>query len=99
MTYQESKKIDFTVDLIWWGSPQLTTSFLTGIKNYFCMYYNWYLYQLSMQAVLITDIVKNGISATDIIANPIIGTSLHTSVMRTACHYIASYYDGYGDYI
>ena len=55
----------------------LTTSFLMGIKyNYFSMCYNWYLYQLSVQAVLITNIIKNGISAVDIIADLIIGTSI-----------------------
>ena len=40
------------------------------------MRYNWYLYQLFMQAVPITDIVKNSILAAGIIADPIIGTSL-----------------------
>ena len=54
------------------------------------MRYNRYLYRLSVQAVPSTDIVKCSISATDIIADLIIGTSLHTSVMRTACQYIAT---------
>ena len=50
---------------------------LDGIKkNYFCMHYNWYLYWLSVQAVPMTDIVKNSISAANIIANPIIDITL-----------------------
>ena len=45
------------------------------------MPYYQYLYQLSVQAVLITDILsKNSILAADIIADPIIGTSLHTTL-------------------
>ena len=40
------------------------------------MHYNRYLYRLSMQAVMITDIVKNSILAANIFADPIIGTSL-----------------------
>ena len=42
------------------------------------MHYNRYLYQLSVQAVPITDIVKNSILAANIIADPIIGTPLVT---------------------
>ena len=40
------------------------------------MHYNQYLYRFSVKAVPIADIVKNSISATDIIADPIIDTSL-----------------------
>ena len=41
------------------------------------MHYNRYLYQLSVQTVPITtDILKNSILVADIIADPIIGTSL-----------------------
>ena len=40
------------------------------------LYNNRYLYWLSMQGVLITNIVKNSTTATDIIANIIIGTFL-----------------------
>ena len=32
MTYQASKKTDFTVDLLWWGSPRLTP-----IKVFLCI--------------------------------------------------------------
>ena len=46
------------------------------------MCYNQYLYWLSVQAVLIIDIVKSSLSAADIIANPIIGTSLIISRVR-----------------
>ena len=43
------------------------------------MRYNRYLYRLPVQAVPITDIVKNSISSADIVTDPIIGTSLmHT---------------------
>ena len=35
-----------------------------------------YLYLLPVQAVPITDIVKNSISSADIVTDPIIGTSL-----------------------
>ena len=49
------------------------------------MRYNQYLYWLSVQAVPITDIVKNSILATDIIADPIISTSLLTiTTLNTA---------------
>ena len=44
------------------------------------MHNNWYLYRLPVQAVPITDIVKNSISSADIVTDPIIGTSL---VIRT----------------
>ena len=40
------------------------------------MRYNRYLYRLPVQAVPITDIVKNSISSTNIVTDPIIGTSL-----------------------
>ena len=40
------------------------------------MRYNRYLYRLPVQAVPITDIVKNSISSADIVTDPIIGTSL-----------------------
>ena len=43
------------------------------------MHYNQYLYRLSVQAVSITDKVKSSISATDVIADPIIGTSLEVT--------------------
>ena len=43
------------------------------------MQYNWYLYRLSVQAVPITDKVKSSISATDIIVDPIISTSLEVT--------------------
>ena len=46
------------------------------MKIYFCMHYNQHLYWLTVQAVSITDIVKNSISLANIIADPIIGTSL-----------------------
>ena len=42
------------------------------------MRYNRYLYRLSVQAVPITDIVKNSISSADIVTDPIIGTSLYS---------------------
>ena len=47
------------------------------------MHYNRYIYRLPVQAVPITDIVKNGISAADTIADPIIGTSLVYIVSKT----------------
>ena len=47
------------------------------------MHYNWYIYRLPVQAVPITDIVKNSISAADTIADPIIGTSLVYIVSKT----------------
>ena len=51
------------------------------------MRYNRYLYQLSVQVVPITDIVKSSISATNIIANLIIGTSLEvTSTLSQVNH-------------
>ena len=40
------------------------------------MRYNRYLYRLPVQAVPITNIVKNRISSADIVTDPIIGTSL-----------------------
>ena len=40
------------------------------------MRYNRYLYRFPVQAVPITDIVKNSISSADIVTDPIIGTSL-----------------------
>ena len=49
------------------------------------MHYNRYLHRLSMQAALITDIVKNSISATDIIADLIIGTSLLHKLSSLKC--------------
>ena len=57
-------------------STQLTASWWALNIIIFCMHYNQYLYQLTVQAVLITDTVKNSISAADVIADPIIGTSL-----------------------
>ena len=48
------------------------------------MRYNRYLYRLPVQAVPITDIVKNSISSADIVTDPIIGTSLiltHTNLI------------------
>ena len=47
------------------------------------MHYNRYIYRLPVQAVPITDIVKNSISAADTIADPIIGTSLVYIVSKT----------------
>ena len=47
------------------------------------MRYNWYLYWFSVQAIPITDIVKNGISATNIIADLIISTSLILSQKKS----------------
>ena len=47
------------------------------------MRYNRYLYQLSVQVVPITDIVQSSISATNIIANPIISTSLEVTSTRS----------------
>ena len=47
------------------------------------MHYNRYIYRLPVQAVLITDTVKNGISAADTIADPITGTSLVYIVSKT----------------
>ena len=50
------------------------------------MRYNRYLYRLPVQAVPITDIVKNSISSADIVTDPIIGTSLVTCIHRiTSC--------------
>ena len=45
------------------------------------MRYNRYLYWLPVQAVSITDIVKNSISSADIVTNPIIGASLESMYM------------------
>ena len=50
------------------------------------MRYNRYLYRLPVQAVPITDIVKNSISSADIVTDPIIGTSLiHTPPVAIVC--------------
>ena len=57
------------------------------------MCYNRYLYWLFVQAVLITDIVKNTISAVDIIADPIIGTSLAKYVLTASSPKIHVYYN------
>ena len=46
------------------------------------MRYNRYLYRLPVQAVPITDIVKNSISSADIVTDPIIGTSLVSIPMK-----------------
>ena len=46
------------------------------------MCYNQYLYRLPVQAVPITDIVKNSISSADIVTDPIIGTSLHLCIPK-----------------
>ena len=50
------------------------------------MRYNRYLYQLPVQAVPITDIVKNSISSADIVTDLIIGTSLH-NIQLHCCLY------------
>ena len=42
------------------------------------MHYYRYIHQLSVQAIPITDIVKNSVLAADVIADPIIGTPLYT---------------------
>ena len=47
------------------------------------MRYNQYLYRLPVQAVPITDIVKNSISSADIVTDPIIGTSLQECRFNT----------------
>ena len=52
----------------------------------YCMRYNQYLYWFSGQAVLITDIVKITILAANIIANPIITTSLLMSAASYHVH-------------
>ena len=46
------------------------------------MRYNWYLYRLSVLAVPITDIVKNSLSAANIIADPIIHIYTSTIVLK-----------------
>ena len=51
------------------------------------MRYNRYLYRLPVQAVPITDIVKNSISSADIVTDPIIGTSLPPT-QTLAPHYV-----------
>ena len=51
------------------------------------MRYNQYLYRLPVQAVLITDIVKNSILSADIVTDAIIGTSLtHIQELFTRDH-------------
>ena len=52
------------------------------------MRYNRYLYRLSVQAVLITDIVKNSLSAANIIADPIIHIYTSTIVLKCVSYYI-----------
>ena len=49
------------------------------------MRYNQYLYRLPVQAVPITDIVKNSISSADIVTDPIIGTSLPPIAVCLVC--------------
>ena len=47
------------------------------------MRYNRYLYRLPVQAVPITNIIKNSISSADIVTDPIIGTTLSDSEMHS----------------
>ena len=50
------------------------------------MRYNRYLYRLPVQAVPITDIVKNSISSADIVTDPIIGISLKNTIYVPLSH-------------
>ena len=50
------------------------------------MRYNRYLYRVPVQAVPITDIVKNSISSADIVTDPIIGTSLDSHYLTFNYH-------------